>query len=58
LIRGDDELGAFAQIHQKLADAGINVSASSGVTDGKGGYGYIVYVATHDFRSAAAALGV
>jgi hypothetical protein len=58
LIRGDDELGALAQIHQKLADAGVNVSAASGITDGKGGFGYIVYVAAEDFSSATAALGV
>ena len=58
LIRGDDELGALAQIHHRLADAGVNVSAASGITDGKGGFGYIVYVAAEDFTSATAALGV
>ena len=58
LIRGDDELGALAQIHHQLADAGVNVSAASGITDGKGGFGYVVYVAAEDFASAAAALGV
>ena len=58
LIRGDDELGALAQIHRKLADAGVNVSAASGITDGKGGFGYIVYVAAEDFNSATAVLGV
>ena len=58
LIRGDDELGALAQIHQQLADAGVNVSAASGIVDGKGGFGYIVYVAAEDFPSATSALGV
>lgn len=58
LIRGDDELGALANIHQRLADANVNVSASCGITDGKGGFGYIVYVAAEDFSSATAALGV
>ena len=58
LIRGDDELGALAQIHQSLADASVNVSASCGITDGKGGFGYIVYVAAEDFSSATSALGV
>jgi hypothetical protein len=58
LIRGDDELGALAEIHHELADAKVNVSASSGITDGKGGFGYVVYVAPEDFSEATAALGV
>jgi hypothetical protein len=29
-----------------------------GITDGKGGFGYVVYVAAEDFASATAALGV
>jgi hypothetical protein len=58
LIRGDDELGALAGVHRDLADAHVNVSASSGITDGEGGYGYIVYVASEDFGRATAALGV
>ena len=32
LIRGDDELGALAEIHRDLADAQVNVSASSGIS--------------------------
>ena len=58
LIRGDDKLGALAEIHEKLADRKVNVSASSGVTDQKGGFGYVVYVSADDFSDAAAALGV
>jgi hypothetical protein len=58
LVQGDDELGALVGIHQKLYDAHINVYASNGVTDGKGGYGYIVYVREADFESAANALGI
>jgi len=58
LIRGDDELGALAKIHRDLADANVNVSASSGITDGEGRFGYVVYVATEDFGRATAALGV
>ncbi len=57
LIRGDDRLGELAEIHNKLAEREINVSASSGLTDGRGGYGYIVYTAAHDVDAAAAALG-
>ena len=56
LIQGDDELGALVDIHLKLSESQINVSASSGVTDGRGGYGYVVYVALQDFEKAARAL--
>ena len=56
LIQGDDRLGALTEIHQKLAAADINVAASSGVTDGSGGYGYIVHVKAGDFDKAARAL--
>jgi len=58
LVQGDDELGALAEIHHKLFDEKINVYASSGVTDGRGGYGYIFYVRPEDFERAAHALGV
>lgn len=58
LVRGDDELGALAEIHQKLYDAGINVYASTGVTDGKGSFGYLIYVKGNDFERAAETLGV
>lgn len=58
LIQGDDELGSLAGIHQKLYEADINVYASSGVTDGRGSYGYLIYVKEDDFERAAATLGV
>lgn len=58
LIRGDDELGALAEVHRDLADAEVNVSAACGITDGGGRYGYVVYVASDDYGRAAAALGV
>ena len=53
LVQGDDHLGALAGVHGKLADASINVYASNGVTDGRGGYGYIVYVKPEDYDQAA-----
>lgn len=56
LVRGDDELGALAGIHQKLYEANINVYASNGITDGKGSYGYLVYVKEEDYERAATAL--
>jgi hypothetical protein len=56
LIQGDDRLGAIAEIHQKLFDAKISIYASSGVTDGRGHYGYLIYVKEQDFGAAARAL--
>ena len=58
LIQGDDQLGALVDLHRKLADARVNVYASSGVTDGRGGYGYVLYVRSEHFEDAAAALNV
>ena len=58
LIQGDDELGALAQIHLQLHEANINVYATSGVTDGRGSYGYLVYVKEDDYERAAQTLEV
>lgn len=58
LVQGDDELGALAGVHQKLYEANVNVAASHGVTDGRGSFGYIVYVRPDEYERAAAALSV
>ncbi len=58
LIRGDDRLGVLIEYHRKLTDAGINVYAANGTTDGRGGFGYILWVAPHDYELAAQTLGV
>ncbi|MEY2979304.1 MAG: hypothetical protein ACO3NK_01220 [Prochlorotrichaceae cyanobacterium] len=58
LVQGDDELGAFAAVHNKLSEAGVNVYATSGITDGRGAFGYIVYVRPDDFRMAASILNL
>ena len=58
LVQGDDRLGALADIHGKLFEANVNVYASSGVTDGRGGYGYVLYVRPDEYERAAAAIGV
>lgn len=58
LVQGDDELGVLAGVHEKLYRADVNVYASSGVTDGAGRFGYIVYVRPEDYERAASALGV
>ena len=56
LVQGDDELGALAGVHEKLEGAGVSVYASSGVTDGRGSYGYVLYVRPEEFARAAAAM--
>jgi len=56
LIQGDDQLGAFADIQRRLTDAGVSIYASSGVTDGEGHYGYVIYVKEGDYQAAAKAL--
>jgi hypothetical protein len=58
LVQGDDELGAFASVHGQLVQAGIDVYASTGVTDDRGAFGYLVYVREDQFEQAAEALGV
>jgi hypothetical protein len=58
LVHGDDELGALAKVHAKLHSAQVHVYASSGVTDGKGSYGYIIYVRPDEYERAAKAMEV
>jgi hypothetical protein len=58
LVQGDDELGALSIVHRKLGQADVSVYASSGVTGGKGRYGYVIYVRPDQIERAVAALGV
>jgi hypothetical protein len=58
LVQGDDKLGALVEVHSKLYAANVNIYASSGVADGKGHYGYIIYVRPDDYEKAVAALNV
>jgi hypothetical protein len=58
LVQGDDELGALASVHEQLFHAGIDVYASAGVTDGRGAFGYVVYVREDQVEQAAGALGL
>jgi hypothetical protein len=58
LVQGDDELGALAQVHGELQRAGVPVYASSGVADGRGGYGYVIYVRAEELEKAGEALGI
>jgi hypothetical protein len=53
LVQGDDELGAIASIHRRLASAGLNVASASGVTDGRGSFAYIIHMRAADVDRAA-----
>jgi hypothetical protein len=57
LIQGTDQVGAVHRHLQKLADAGINVTAADAVTAGQGRYGMLLWVKPRDFARAARALG-
>ena len=56
LVQGDDELGALASVHERLFKAGVDIYASSGVTDGRGAFGYVMYVREDQFERAVGAL--
>ena len=58
LAQGDDRLGALAEVHMKLYEANVNVYASSGVSDGKGNFGYVIYVRPEEFQRAVDSLGL
>lgn len=58
LVQGNDKIGALADLHRALFEAGVNVYASSGVSDGKGSYGYVVYVRPEAYAEAVKALGI
>jgi len=58
LVQGDDELGALAGLHMKLMKANVNVYAATGVADGGGSFGYVIYVRPEQYSLAVAALGV
>jgi len=56
LVSGDDELGRLAGIHERLFEAGVDVYAATGVSDGRGSFGYVVYVREDQFGQALRAL--
>ena len=57
LIAGDDRVGAIADVHAKLAEANINVTAIDAVCGGSGRYGAILWVTPRDVSKAAKLLG-
>lgn len=56
LVQGDDGVGVLAGLHQRLYRAGINVYAASCVADGKGAFGYVLYVSEGQHEAAVHAL--
>ena len=58
LVQGVDQAGAVLDEHKKLAQADINVTASTGVADGQDHFGYLLWVAASDFSRAVELLGV
>ena len=52
----DDESGALADIYEKLSQADIMVSESSGIANINGAYGVILYLAQENCEKAMAAL--
>ena len=57
LVSGEDRVGAAAELHRKLAEAKINVTAIDAVCAGAGRYGAILWVAPRDVSKAAKLLG-
>jgi hypothetical protein len=57
LVQGDDQLGALADILRMLLEADVEIYASSGVTDGSGRFGYVIYFKEADRERAARTLG-
>ena len=58
LVQGDDKMGALVGVHEQLCEANVDVFASTGVTDGHGRYGYVLYVRPQEYQRAVAALGI
>lgn len=58
LIQGKDRIGALHSYHLTLSNAGVNVYSSSGVCDGTGRFGFILWVEAGDFEKAFDALGM
>jgi hypothetical protein len=56
LVQGDDHLGALADIQRMLVEADVEIYASTGVTDGGGRFGYVIYFKEEDHAKAARVL--
>lgn len=57
LIHGPNRMGAVHRHVQKLADAGINITAADAVSAGRSRYAMILWVKPKDFARASRVLG-
>lgn len=57
LVQGEDRVGAIAEYAEKLARAGINVTAVDGLSAGQGRFGAIIWVKGKDVAKAGKAIG-
>lgn len=58
LVRGEDRVGGMADLHERLAGAGISVIAATAVTAGSGRFGCILWVSPADVEKTARILDV
>ena len=58
LVQGEDAPGALVGIHERLHDAGVNVYAATGVSSGKGSFGYVIHLRPAEIDLALETLGV
>ncbi|MBW2256735.1 MAG: hypothetical protein JRI25_19355 [Deltaproteobacteria bacterium] len=58
LIQGNDRIGMLHGYHQTLANAGVNAYSSGGVCDGRGRFGFVIWVEPSDFDKAFDAFGI
>jgi len=56
LVQGDDEMGALAEVHEALFQAGVDIFAVNGVSGGRGRYGCVLYLRDEDYERAVKAL--
>ena len=52
LVQGKDRVGAITEMTQKLADAGINITALDAIAAGEGRFGAIFWIGAGDIQKA------
>ncbi len=57
LVQGEDRVGVLAEYTEKLANAGVNITAVDAVSAGEYRFGAILWVKPRDVGKAAKALG-